>query len=254
LKDEDIQKIRQLLIEAGYILHKSNRLTYPQHKIARSGNLDLSIYRGLPPWKAKKVSGIGIYDTIKTADSIRLCEMFSFPDNGNLTCFDSFIKTVKWKGLSKLPEEIEYLNISKPATDGYWGSNPPKNGFVGITICRTKAVPKRYTLLKYGDTLKSYEMPEWLTILGEYRRFSIVLRIKNGLIPRVKFSTSDHTTTIKFDYLLPPPEQNFTEIFSWSTEMDIFGLKGRLSRIIQNDFVPIFTDIFERNGYEIIGA
>jgi hypothetical protein len=216
LNDNEIESIRELFIYTGYMLHKANRLIYPPTKIARySGVL---FYRGLPPWKAINVSGMGLYEIGKNSDSIRLSEMFSFCDTDNSTWFETFIKSVNWSNINSLPDDVEFLNISKQATSGYWLSTPPNNG---ITLCRTKVDHKRYTLLKFGETLESFDLPEWLVRVTnddnsirkyaqqEYFRIANALRIKNGLIPKAEFSASDFITKIKFDYLLPPAEQNF---------------------------------------------
>lgn len=245
LPEIDIEKIRALYVSGGFMLHKNNRLAPSLLTIGGIGNI--ALFRGLPPWKAANVSGLGIWEIEKNTTSIE--EMFNLEKQNVSDWFDNFVTRVHWSKIQTPFTDVEYLNITETSKYGYWLQRSPSSI---ITVCRTiNEGEKRYTLLKNDEEIKVFPLPDWLTTHGEYRRIAIALRANANNNPTVKIAKNRHTAKITFDYMLPPSEQSFVELYSWSSEANPFDIRGRLSRIISIELLPIYETIFIRLGFNL---
>ena len=244
----DADRVRELYIQNGFMLYKNNRLAYPKTTFAEAEGMFLA--RGLPPWKAKKVSGLGMMTQKASVAAVRVEDMFNIERSSIGDWFDKFINTISWEKVDCLPQDVEWLNISEKPTIGYWLSKPPQRGF---SLCRTKSkVVKDYNLLRVSDGVARCPLPTWRVENGEYYRIAIALRVLNNNAPTVMFKKQKHTVTAKFDYLLPPAEQNFIELFSWNTSDKPSDLSGRLERVFAIDLHKTITTVFERLGYKTL--
>lgn len=245
LTDDCAEKIRELYVSGGFMLHKNNRLAPPLLTISGIGNV--ALFRGLPPWKASNVSGLGIWGIEENTACIE--DMFNIEKQNIPDWFDNFMNRVHWRKIQTLYADVEFLNITEPSKYGYWLQRPPSNG---TTVCRTiNAGERQYSLLKFGEDIKVCHLPNWFATHGEYRRIAIALRIYANNRPTVRITKHRYTANIAFDYMLPPSEQIFAELYSWSAEANPFDIRGRLLRIISIELLPIYKTIFIRLGFNL---
>jgi predicted transposase YbfD/YdcC len=234
--------IRGLLIKTGYILHKSNRLTYPLKTIANDGSI--SFVRGTAPWANVYFSGVGLYKPNCESSDMSIEKMFGVMEYDVDEWYASFEKRLKWNVVSEIPQNVEFLNINDNAKKGYWQTREPKNG---TTLCRTKdSGEKEYSIIRITDIIEKSILPSWQTEDGEYCRIAIALRRASNNAPIATTTSKTHTVEIGIDYLLPTAEQNFFELFSWANEEN-----SRWQRTVAIEIYPTLKRMLERLGYKI---
>jgi hypothetical protein len=238
--------------------------------------------RGLPPWKAKAARGLGMLvdnadiparfagereefiqrgpslkpdgplaPTLNESQILRrvsIEEMFGLETMPLLSWFERFLDGARWSPIPSLPNDAEYANIKGRPTDGYFTGKAPSKG---MTLCRSKSHNRACVMLKAGDGLESWDMPQWRTEGGESLRITLALRELANNRPIAKITRRDRVASIEYDYLLPPAEQNFIEFFSWSGDGAQSELGMRLKRVVSTDLLDEFIRLFMRFGYEI---
>ena len=240
--DVDSEKLIKLFVDTGYMLHKNNRFTYPLRTIANTDNI--SFLRGILPWEKFSISGTGAY-TIGFEDSSTTIErMFGIEEQNINNWFSNFMNNIRWQETDHMPQDVDFLNISGNAKNGYWQTRPPKQG---ITLCRSKGNGKKeYMILRLSNIIEKSVLPDWRIDNGEYYRIAIAIRISNENAPTVTVRLKKYTVELVTDFLLPSAEQNFFELYSWATSGD-----SRWRRTIAINLYPTFKRIFERLGYKI---
>lgn len=235
--------IRKIYIKTGYILHKNNRLTYPPFTQAKYNGIYLT--RGQVPWTVTAMSGIGTYSKKELAGAtISLSDMFHFEKSSITEWYQTFESSILWTRISKLPDDIEYVNTTDNISNGYWTSKPPGKG---IVLCRSSHEGERvYKLLKINDTIESCTLPSWRVDKHEYLRIALALRVRTGNSPVLVVKPDNSIAVICYNHLLPPFEQNFVDLYSWPAEKN-----SRYRRIISIQLLPVFIDLFRHMGYRI---
>jgi len=247
LAQSDVEMILELYKKTGFILSKRNRLAYPN---ATVGQIEGAyIIRGIHPSKANGVSGICMMANSDSEDVVKIDEMFGFPQLGISKWFAKLQKTINNWRLFVDNGDIEYLNINDPTQKGYWNGKPPTHG--GQTLCRSNDKLNYWILTNISGNIKCAALPTWRTRDGEYYRIAIALRIITGKSPKVIMKKHRNTASIKYDYLLPPAEQNFIELCSWREDDTDNVYLQRLHRIISIELYQSIFSLFERMGYFI---
>jgi hypothetical protein len=95
------------------------------------------------------------------------------------------------------------------------------------------------------------QLPWWRVDGGEYLRITLALRVMAGNSPKLMITRHKSSAALKYDYLLPAPEQNFVELLTWSGENDYFSLPGRTHRIVAIEILDELKSLFQRFGYII---
>jgi hypothetical protein len=238
----DCDYIRQLLIQNGYMLHKSNRLTYPPKMIANDNNI--TFVRGISPWERLFFSGAGMYRPVREPSNVSVEKMFGISEQDIDKWFDNFKKHLKWKNVTELPQNLEFLNTDDSAVKGYWQSKVPKSG---TTLCRTKdGGDREYSIIRLTNGIEKSNLPDWQTENGEYHRIAIALRRANNNAPTLTATLKTYTAEVDITYLLPTVEQNFFELYSWAKEEN-----NRWRRIVSIEIYPTLKRILGRLGYKI---
>jgi len=234
--------IRRLYIKTGYILHRSNRLTYPPTTQAKYNKIFYT--RGQLPWTVTAMSGAGTYSN-KEIEGVTntLAEMFHLERTGIMEWYQAFERGITWKVVDKLPDDVEYINTFDSSSNSYWTTRLPGTG---ISFCRSKHNGERvYKLLRIHDVIEFYTLPSWCVDEGEYFRIALALRVCSGNPPFLVIKPDDTIAVIYFNHLLPSFEQNFVELYSWPVENMWF------KRIISIQLLPMIVDLFRRMGYRI---
>ena len=247
LAESDAERILELYKKTGFILNKRNRLAYSK---ATVGQIEgAHIIRGTHPSKADGVSGICMMVKNYTGDAVNIDEMFGLPQLDILKWFAKLQKTFNnWRQFVD-SGDVEYLNINAPAQKGYWNGKHPAHG--EQTLCRSNDKLNYWILKNVSGNIKCATLPNWRTHDGEYYRIAIALRIATGNSPKVLIKKHRNTASIRYNYLLPPAEQNFIELCSWrESEADNDYLQ-RLHRIISIELYQSIFSLFAKMGYVI---
>ena len=241
---ELIEEIRDLYIRTGFLLHKANRLTYPNLKYSSYGDIYFS--RGQTPWTVNHISGLALFATECNQENtlINWEEMFCIEEKSIMHWYEQFEKALNWSVISTLPADVEYINISESQYQGYWQKHSPKSG---ITLCRDQRGVQQYQLIKITDKYMRCNLPDWRVAGKEYIRIALALRIQSDRVPSVTIRQDGKIAEIYADYLLPPFEQNMFELFSWPDSKNISW-----NRVISIKILPLMIELFTRMGFKII--
>ena len=252
--DDLLQEIQDLYIKTGYLLHSSNRLTYPTFRCGSSDN-QVFLTRGQLPWEVDKMSGLGTLASVgNNSEMISWEEMFDIEPTPILDWFAEFENTVRWSDCYQLPQNVKYLNIKGKSAYGYWQNNIDDNSLI---LCRENdnSASRQYWLLDLSEHMAIYKIPEWKVNDKEYLRIALALRVKARNYPSIQVQQMGTISKVKIDYLLPPAEQNFFELYSWP-DFELYNCsdikKSKWNRIVYQDVWPYFEIMFSRLGFQII--
>ncbi len=169
--------IRKLYIKTGYILHRSNRLTYPPTTQAEYNNIFFT--RGQLPWTVTAMSGAGTYSRNEIAGANNtLADMFHLERKSIMEWYQAFERSISWRINDRLPDDVEYINTFDSSSNSYWTTKLPGTG---IFLCRSKHNSEHvFKLLRIHDVIESYTIPSWRVDKGEYFRIALALRVRTG--------------------------------------------------------------------------
>jgi hypothetical protein len=231
--------IQQIYVRTGCLLHKANRLAYPNATVAVADNV--CVARGIPPWEVKYMSGLGVLADNKSVN-ISAFDMYHIKKVNVLNWFDELEKNLPWQKTDSLPIHVEYLNIFEEANRGYWGCKPPSEG---VTLCRTVGErEKEYRLLRISRAVEQAFLPSWQTEQEEYLRIALALRVRAGNVPHATIQRDGKIVYITISYRLPYAERNFFELYSWPQES-----LSSWKRIVSDTLLPTFLRMLSYMGF-----
>jgi hypothetical protein len=249
IKPDKHESILELYQKTGFMLNKSNRLAFPPVTAAPIDKLFVA--RGLHPSSAITVSGIGFLVENVSATVANADEMFNLSQLHSIDWHKLFMKNIStgWKPVSDFTD-VEFLNTQVKPWKSYWTGGLPNQRFA---LCRSiDKVGRVYKLLSIRpDGVYSIQLSDWNMKNGEYLRLAIAMRVDEGNPPKVKTRKYGKTAIIDYDYLLPPAEQNFIEVYSWNRDNSQQNERWPQSRIVAIELYQAFMSIFQRMGYEI---
>lgn len=243
--DDFLQEMQKLYIKTGYLLDSPNRLTYPSFRCCLA-DCNFLLTRGQLPWTVNKMSGLGTLASEYSNTELTVWEeMFDIEKTPILEWFAQFIKTVQWSDY-QLPQDVEYLNIIGKPTNRYWQKNIDNNS---LTLCRehNNIDFRQYWLIDLSKRRAIYKVPKWQANDNEYLRIALALRVQAKNFPIVRVQHMGDISKVEIDYLLPPAEHNFFELYSWP-----YNNKPQWNRIVSKDVWPYFKVMFSRLGFRII--
>jgi len=247
LTEYDTEKVLELYKKTGYVLSKRNRLAYP--KVTNAWIDGTHLIRGIHPSKADKVSGISMMMKTGISNDVSLDEMFGIPQLKITEWFATLLKTItNWRAFTD-GGDVEYLNTADSANKGYWSGNLPECG--EQTLCRSNDKLHYWILANTSGSIKCAMLPGWRTRDSEYYRIAIALRILAKNAPKVLIKKHRYTASIRYDYLLPPAEQNFIELCSWRENETDKDYKQRIHRVIAIELCQSISSIFTKMEYVI---
>lgn len=243
--EELAESIRDIYMQTGYMLHKTNYLTAPTAVCAKY--VDIYFLRGTSPWNVEYMSGLGCYSYSVTDIRIEdVWRMFRIENIEIGVWWKQFLHDCQWRESNELPTGVEYINYTRKNGEPYWLPNTPKSG---LSMYRDKSIgEKKYGLLQVeGGQILTCALPAWQVDNKEYLRISLALQNSAAKNPTVLIKSASSISYIQFSYLLPPCEQNFLELFSWPSE----GM-SRWKRTVAMELLPIFKQLFKTLGYNIM--
>ncbi len=252
------EEIYQQYKKTGYFYEKACRIGAP---VFMQANVDGCYFlRGIPAGLSCKMSGLGPYcigDGSAVTNSIFLEEMFHclpFPIREwwkNFQARQSFHVIENWNS-------FEFMQKNICIGTKWWKSQPDTDG--AVSLARTNSVPLReYHLYCFSNGVMqmSDTLPSWQTDHLEYCRIAAAVMQENGTSPRIYTEDIGGAKKIKLQYLLPPPEQNFFELYSWPLDFKEFGVDAsknakfylKVNRVMAGEVYPAFRKLASQLGY-----
>ena len=242
--DSAVDRLRELFVETGCILHRANRLYAVQP--ASAPDEAMFFTRGVYPWQARQASGAGILVKESTGMETDLDALFGIEPHSIADWNAHFMHTLKWR-TEPLPSEVEFLNLDRYREQGYWARQNPT---IASNLCRSLNPSQRnYRLIRTEPEPAVADIPEWMTENADYRRIALGLISNHGTSPSVLFRTEGLVCYVSSGYLLPSAEQNFYELFSWPEWAR--GKASPFNRIIPVTMMPTLRRVFSRLGFII---
>lgn len=242
--DSVVDRLRELFMETGCILHRANRLHAVQPACAPDEAVFLT--RGVYPWQAKQVSGAGILARESIGTETDPDALFGIDPHNIAEWSTRFMHTMRWRTAS-LPSEVEFLSLDLYRELGYWVRRNPT---AAPNLCRTlNPSQPSYRLTCNEPEPAIADIPEWRIERGEYLRIALGLINHHGTPPSASFRLDGRICYVSSGYLLPPAEQNFYELFSWPQCAN--GKASRFNRIIPTVLIPTFQRVFSRLGFTV---
>lgn len=225
--------------------HSPYRLKPAAFREAAVGNV--VFLRGADPLESCAVSGIGAYRL--SEESVNSCEaaaeMFQFSEKHPTAIWEYVCSHANWTAYDKT-ESLEYLRTVPPFTRGYWSEHPSD----GMMIARTKSrEPRLYYLCRSekGELMTS-QLPTWRTDEGEYRLLAAGLLMQMNCYPPIRYHLDGARVLLHIDYLLPPSEQAFLELYSWGEQAG----QSSFHRICSHRIFPAIKQLLESAGNMMI--
>lgn len=233
--------IRLLYIRTGFLLHKTGRLTFPPRTSARFENGYL--VRGLEPWNVTHMSGLGPISSRLLSREIVVDDMFRLETLNITEWYHEFERGITWQSTETIPDDLEFLNLERNSGQNYWCSRRPKDG---VILCRSVGEREPlYRLIRiYNNRFEQYMLPTWRAVDKEYLRIALALRLSVSNLPYATIVKDGPITYLYLDYLLPPSEQNFLEVYSWPVDLEF-----PWNRIIPTEMLPLFAEMLSRLGF-----
>ena len=253
-----VEEIYQQYKGTGYFYEKAYRIGAPGFMQA---NVDGCYFlRGIPPGFSCNMSGLGPYcigGSHAKTDSISLEEMFHclpFP-------IQEWWKKFQARKNFHIVEEwhlFEFLQKDIHTGTKWWKSQPDTDG--AVSLARTNSIPSReYHLYRYSNGViqMSDILPSWQTNHLEYCRIAAAIMQENGTPPRIYTEDVGGAKKIRLQYLLPPPEQIFFELYSWPLDFTEFSTDAsknaafhlKVNRVMAGEVYPAFWKLASRLGY-----
>lgn len=253
-----VKKIDHQYRQTGYFYEKAYRIGAPAFVQATTDGC--CFLRGIPPGFSCKMSGLGPYcigENIET-ETLPLEVMFHclpFPIRPWWERFQSrqiFNVVKEWHSFEFLQKDI-HIGTK------WWKSQPDTDGAVSLT--RTNSVLSReYHLYCFSNGVMqmSETLPVWQTGHFEYCRIAAAVMLENGTPPLIQTQDIGGAKKIQLHYLLPPPEQNFFELYSWPSDFrkldcdDSNKMNVKVDRIMAGEAYPAFRKIASQLGYHFM--
>ena len=267
LSDEEIY---DLYLRAGYFYHTLKRISRSTPSCAVENRIRFE--RGMPLCRPQRMSGAGMYTLADTDSAYRPAllrtpgEMFGLP---RLPLKDQWTKLLHLADWRQMPDgmQLEYLPEKPPFFRKFWRGHPVKDT---VSVCAAAQAetgakgPASYYLYDTRTTPAQLGcLPEWLTHdphFQQQNRNALPKRHPNthtpyrlinaclaaqGKLPPVLYSMRGSVAELSLQYILPPAEETFLQLYSWP----VLNQNGRFRRWIT---VPVFESvraILESLGY-----
>ena len=211
---------------AGYFYHEPMRIRVSCPSTASAKGIRFE--RGMPLCRPQRMSGAGMYTLTESEPAFQstlvrtVHEMFGLSQTPLRTQWDQIIKQAMWN--PKIEEvRLEYLREEPPFYRGYWLRQPLQNT---VSVCRivpaAQYCPEPAASFLYdtrGEGITIGRLPGWLTEdphfgNSDYRLANACLSA-HGRLPAILYRLQGETVELELQYLLPPAEETFLELYSW---------------------------------------
>ena len=257
---------------AGFLYRRANYVAAAPQRRAVCGGINL--YSGVMPENRFLMSGLGFYQMRANPEEADMTpeELFDLPQKTLQEALAELIRETKWHDEAERPAHMEFLRLEPPFQRGYWQNRPDRAG--------------EYSLLRYGEGVKTYMLYRWDAERqvyqtgaiprwrlqdfladdkrqceagsGGYRRFAAALLQRKGTLPKIRVIMREELAEICIDYRLPLEEELFFRLYSWPAS-DFDEKAQARTKIRTENFhrlmaAPVYRQVFrpllEHIGYE----
>ncbi len=236
----------------GCFYHRAYSLTSCIRKTSKSEYV--TFLRGASFGEKVFLSGLGQYKLADKNDAnSTIPEMFKLSNPVPTDNLDFLISKALWVPVSK-GSRYEFLNYNRDVNKHYWKDTNSKND--EISLMRTVNVPHAYYLYENIDgKMFCSLLPEWMVKDYGYISISLGIMLKKGLQPLIEVDDWGPVLSLKLDYLLPPSEQKFMELYSWPAfnNINVNDFSNKTNRIIDKRVFSAMKPWIEKVGFSIKG-
>ena len=198
----------------GVVYHRSKRLAPSMKREASAGKV--LFQRGIAIDSISRVSGIGFYsEQSEEPGPDEVKAMFGLQGETLQALWDNTLSAASWGKDDTYEENIQYLRLEPPFTDGYWVSKPYTDGRVSIRRSGMKGSRRYYLYRASRSAMEISPLPEWQTASGNYRTLAGACLAAYGVLPPIEYAADGDLIHVRQGYLLPPRELNFLKLYSW---------------------------------------
>ena len=242
--DNFSKSVYNIFLKAGYIYHRSNRITASAFRTAKSNGITFA--RGTPLNNKIFLSGLGEYLPKNALDnSVTVPELFCLQRLTLSELWRRMSANIQWHKINP-PENSEYLRKIPPFSRGYFKEQPDKDGKISVLRTKTNSVYLYYFYTYMDDKFWGTQIPSWQADNGEYQLLSNCIINSEGNLPPSVYHADNNIVYLTLEYLYPPSVMNMIKLYSWPGNYDSFSnFKFILSRDV---FFALKTEL-ERLGY-----
>lgn len=247
LEDE----IEDLFLKAGLVYKSPNKIA---PSIKREELFENILFqRGISVDNISYVSGCGFYSKQEgTTSTSNIRSMFDLEQENLYTLWHKILSTASWKSNILFDNNIEYLRLQPPFSQGYWTNKPDTTS--NISILRTGPdYYKVYYLYRYnGSILEVSQLPQWQVESYNYRALACACLYVYKTLPSINYYEDGDLVHIHMNYLLPPHELEFLKLYSWPETFT--SLPCNFRRQLSKEIFTAIKNILSEQGYTFNGG
>lgn len=247
LEDE----IANQFLSTGVVYHRPNRIA-PSMKREELFS-DILFQRGIALDNISCVSGIGFYSKqygAKNPDRIKT--MFGLERENLQSLWHTTLSAASWKSNLSFEQNVEYLRLKPPFSQGYWINKPDTTGTVSILRTGMNG-SQLYYLYRYSDTMIEVSpLPQWQVASYNYRSLACACLLTYGTLPPIEYFEDGSLVHIRMNYLLPPRELEFLKLYSWPEICT--SLPCNFKRKLSIEVFTAIKNVLSDEGYEFKGG
>ena len=138
--------------------------------------------------------------------------------------------------------DVEFLRTAPPFTAGYFKPQPDTDGRISLMRTTMQGTRLYYLYSWENGKLFAGQLPSWRTDNGEYRQIANSIIHSRGNLPPAVFHLDGAIVSLRLQYLYPPSELSFLQLYSWPGKNDFNYILS----------LPVFHSVraeLERIGY-----
>lgn len=237
------EEIAGIFKNGGVVYHSPNRITPSMKREASAGKV--LFQRGIAIDSISRVSGIGFYsEQSEESDPDEVKAMFGLQGETLQALWDNTLSAASWGKNDTYEENIQYLRLEPPFTDGYWVSKPYTDGRVSIRRSGPEGSRRYYLYRASRSAMEISPLPEWQTASGNNRTLANACLTAYGVLPPIEYAEDGDLIHVRQGYLLPPRELNFLKLYSWPETFisEKYDFKRKLTLEVFDAIKSVLTD------------
>ena len=243
--DEIADEIYGLFLRSGVIYHRPERITASAYSAASVEGL--LFVRGGAIEHAYQVCGLGTCSSRKNETATTTIQtMFQIPEQTLTEEWNDCVRNARWSPIQS-DYQTEYLRTAPPFTKGYWTEKPETDGIVSILRKGSQGSRLYFLYRTESGKMAGSQLPAWKVDGYRYRALSNARLDSLGSLPPIRFLSDGEIVSVSFDYLLPPEEQAFFNLYSWPTSCNSFPCDFK--RICTKQVFQALRTVLEQRGF-----
>ena len=240
------EEIYSTFLKAGYMYHKTQRLSPPMYSLSRAGD---NIYvRGQAVSEILPVSGLGSYRLADASDSGKqhfrtLRDMFALSENTLADFWEHLTQNIHWQNFSSYLQP-EYLNMTPRKYSRNWVNTYPPEGVICMARMRSVSVYQYFLCRLFDGKILLSSLPNWI----DHRAAMSACLAANGTLPPIKYHHDGSIVKITFGCILPNAEMNLVRLYSWPVKYSDFP--ADFVRVMNSDIFDSIRPVLSSTGFD----